>query len=421
MSKGSKFAGSLWFVAIPVTLVTLLPAPVVAAELFKLTASDASNNDRFGISVGLSGNTAIVGAHWDSVPDVFFLHSGSAYLFDVTTGQQLRKLVPSDKAAQDEFGWATSISGNTALVSAPGDNAHAGSAYLFDAATGQQLRKLIPTDSAQGISFGLSAAIQGNTAIVGAVGGSSVFRPGAAYVFDVTTGQQLRKLTAPFGGNPGDNFGSYVALDGNLALVGRTGTSSFDYGEAYLFDVNTGQLLHQFTPSDAAPGDRIGLSVALSGNVAIIGSPFDDDDGDSSGSAYLFDTITGQQRHKLTALDAEADDAFGSSVSISGNLAIVGSWRDDDAGSLSGSAYLFDVTTGQQLAKLTASDAEAGDEFGNRVLLSGNLALVAAVSDDHSNATMAGSVYVIGVPEPMSFALTGLAVAMMTLFHRRTR
>jgi outer membrane protein assembly factor BamB len=420
MRLARRFARSLGSATIAAAAALFLLATAsTAAEIFKLTASDATSNDRFGISVGASGNTAIVGAHWDNVPDVFFLHSGSAYLFDLTTGQQLHKLVPSDKAANDEFGWAVSISGNTAIIAAPGDNGGAGSAYLFNAGTGQQLFKLIPSDSIQSMLFGFSTAIDGNRAIVGAVGNSS-FRAGAAYVFDATTGQQLRKLTAPSGGNPGDNFGSYVALSGNLALVGRSGTSSFDSGSAYLFDINTGQQLHEFIPSDAAPGDRIGWSVSMSDNVAIIGSPFDDDAGNSSGSAYLFDLTTGQQLHKLTALDAEADDAFGTSVSIRGNIALVGSWRDDDHGSMSGSAYFFDVITGQQLAKLAASDAGAGDEFGNRVFLSGDRAFVAAVADDHSSANSAGSVYVLDtVPEPTLFGLVAPAAGVIALRRRK--
>jgi outer membrane protein assembly factor BamB len=421
MRLARHFGRFLGFAAIVATAALVLVSTAsTAAEIFKLTASDATSNDRFGISVGTSGNTAIVGAHWDNVPDVFFLHSGSAYVFDLATGEQLHKLIPSDKGANDEFGWAVSISGNTALIAAPGDNGGAGSAYLFSATTGQQFFKLTPSDSIQSMLFGLSAAIDGNRAIVGAVGNSS-FRAGAAYVFDVTTGQQLRKLTAPFGGTPGDNFGSYVALSGDLALIGRTGSSSFDSGSAYLFDINTGQQLHEFIPTDAALGDRIGWSVAMSGNVAIVGAPFDDDAGSSSGSAYLFDLTTGQQLHKLTAFDAEADDAFGSSVSINGNIALVGSWRDDDHGSMSGSAYFFDVATGQQLAKLTASDAAEGDEFGNRVFLSGDRAFVAAVADDHPSANSAGSVYVFNaVPEPASFWLSALAAGLLSSRRRKT-
>ena len=81
--------------------------------------------------------------------------------------------------------------------------------------------------------------------------------------------------------------------------------------------------------------------MALSGSTAIVGARYDDDAGTNSGSVYLFDAATGSQIAKLTASDAAANDWFGSSVAISGTTALVGAYNDDDAGSSSGSAYLF--------------------------------------------------------------------------------
>ena len=101
------------------------------------------------------------------------------------------------------------------------------------------------------------------------------------------------------------------------------------------------------TASDAAAEDDFGASVAISGAVAVIGAPGNDDAGSNSGSAYLFNPTTGEQLFKLTADDASGVGGFGDSVGISGNTAIVGAPG-------SHSAYLFDVTTGEQLHKLTA-------------------------------------------------------------------
>ena len=135
-------------------------------------------------------------------------------------------------------------------------------------------------------------------------------------------------------------------------------------GSAYLFDVATGQQLHKLTANDAAAVDRFGVSVGISGGTAIVGARADDDAGNSSGSAYLFDVATGQQTHKLTADDAAELDFFGNSVSIGGGIAIVGAQGDDDGGDSSGSVYLFDVATGQQIHKLAAADAAAGRRQG---------------------------------------------------------
>ncbi|NOY42289.1 MAG: hypothetical protein GXP26_10690, partial [Planctomycetes bacterium] len=162
--------------------------------------------------------------------------------------------------------------------------------------------------------------------------------------------------------------------------------------------------------SDAATFDLFGISVAISGNTALLGASWDDDGGNSSGSAYLFDVTTGNQIAKLTAADAAANDYFGISVAISGNTALVGAYRDDDAGNASGSAYLFDVTTGNQIAKLTASDAAAFDEFGDSVAINGNTALVGAVWDGDAGFN-SGSAYLFEnvIPEPTSFLLATLA------------
>jgi hypothetical protein len=136
--------------------------------------------------------------------------------------------------------------------------------------------------------------------------------------------------------------------------------------------------LHKLTASDTAALDRFGGEVAISGSTALVGALGNDDAGSDSGSAYLFDATTGNQILKLSASDADVEDWFGVSVAISGATALVGAWRNDDAGSDSGSAYLFDVATGSQIAKLTASDADAEDFFGVSVAVSGSTALVGA-------------------------------------------
>jgi len=180
----------------------------------------------------------------------------------------------------------------------------------------------------------------------------------------------------------GENFGNAVDVDGNFAIVGAQydDDAGLGSGSAYVFHVDPayGTELFKLTATDAAAGDYFGNAVAVSGNVGIVGSFADDDGGSNSGSAYLFDVTTGTQLHKLTASDAAASDNFGYSVAISGNYAIVGSYYDDDAGSMSGSAYIFDVTTGTELYKLTASDATAGAKFGSSVAIDGNFAAVGA-------------------------------------------
>jgi len=115
------------------------------------------------------------------------------------------------------------------------------------------------------------------------------------------------------------------------------------------------------------------------------------------------------QETKLTADDAAANDLFGSSVAISGNTALVGARRDDVGGSRSGSAYLFDITTGNQIAKLTADDAAEFDSFGGSVALSGNTALVGARWDDGAGSDSGSTYLYTNIPEPSSLLLGTLA------------
>ena len=180
-----------------------------------------------------------------------------------------------------------------------------------------------------------------------------------------TTWDELHKLTASDGAAM-DQFGWSVALSGNRAVIGKFGDSDNGYesGSAYVFDVTTGDELLKLIASDGAIEDRFGQSVAISGNTAVIGAEFDNDDGADSGSAYVFDVTTGDQIFKLTASDAATLDRFGVSVAISGDTAVIGSWLDDDSGFNSGSAYVFDVTTGRLYARTfkLALDDNTGQE-----------------------------------------------------------
>jgi len=121
----------------------------------------------------------------------------------------------------------------------------------------------------------------------------------------------------------------------------------------------------KLTASDGAGADEFGRSVSISGDYAIVGAYFDDDNGAQSGSAYIYH-FTGTswiEQQKLTASDGESGDYFGRSVSISGDYVLIGANSDDDNGSGSGSAYIyhFNGTSWIEQQKLTASDGESGD------------------------------------------------------------
>jgi hypothetical protein len=147
--------------------------------------------------------------------------------------------------------------------------------------------------------------------------------------------------------------------------------------------------LSKLVAGDAAASDRFGHSVAVADGVLVAGAPYDDD---ASGSAYVFvrDVIgVWLQKQKLVASDAAAGDYFGQTVAVSDGVVVFGALGDDHAGSDSGSAYVF-VSDGNgiwsQEDKLVASDAAAGDRFGSSVAVSDGVVVVASET--------LGSVYV---------------------------
>ena len=260
-------------------------------------------------------------------------------------------------------------------------------------------QKLLADDGAASDWFGASGSVSvsGDTAVIGAVGdddkGSG---SGSAYVFmraaDGAWSQQA-KLTADDGAE-GDWFGHSAAVDGDTAVIGAVRDNDGDFsGSAYVFVRAADGAWRQqakLTAADSAAWDYFGMSVAVNGGTAVIGADHDDDRGSNAGSAYVFVRGTNgrwSQQAKLTAPDGTAENRFGGSVSASGGTTVIGA---------SGSAYVFvraaDGTWMQQ-AKLTASDGAAGDSFGSSVSVSGGTAVIGAYEDDDKGED-SGSAYV---------------------------
>jgi hypothetical protein len=198
------------------------------------TLTDATPSNRFGYSVALRGNFALVGEPFKTVGGNAL--QGAAYVFvrNGTTWTQQAELTAGDGAGSDQFGWSVALNGSIALVGAF-SKFPAGAAYVFvrSGATWIQLAKLTASDGAQGDAFGYSVALSGTTVLIGADGKNN--DTGAAYVF-VRSGAawtQQAELIAGDGAQ-GDFLGSAVALSGNTTLVGAYGSNSLA-GAAYAF------------------------------------------------------------------------------------------------------------------------------------------------------------------------------------------
>jgi hypothetical protein len=268
----------------------------------KLLPADGVTDAQFGINLDLNGNTALIGANRDDDNGV---RSGAAYVYttDGTTWTQQAKLIASDGGPEERFGIDVGLEGDTALIGSESSDqgAYSGSVYVFtrSGTTWTQQQKIIPSDGAATDWFGFAISISGDTALFAASYDDLGSNSGSAYVYirNGTTWTQQAKLHASDGA-ANDHFSEQaVALDGDTALIGAyldNNDNGADAGSAYVF-TRTGTTWTQqqkLLASDGAAGDYFSYwAVALQGNTALIGAWGDDDNGNDSGSAYVFTKV----------------------------------------------------------------------------------------------------------------------------------
>lgn len=411
-----------------VMLCSSLPAQAQFLNEFKITASDGAAVNRFGASVAIDGDLAIVGAIND---DDNGTGSGSAYIYQRNAAgdkwTEIAKLLASDGATGDSFGWSVAIDGDIVIVGAPLDDDlgnNSGSAYIFARNQGGadnwgQVKKLLASDGAADDSFGHAVGISGYIALVGASGDSDLgLYSGSAYVFyqghgGIDNWGEMVKVTASDGAAY-DSFGISVSIDGDYAIVGVSGDDDLGNGSgsAYVLTRNSGGPdnwgeAKKITASDGGLYNQFGCSVDMDGELAIVGAHRDDDHGANTGSAYIFSRDLGGldnwgEVQKMVPVDLISNDYFGNSVGISGDIAIAGAWKDsihsvygDDAGS----AYTYSRDEGGadnwgQTRKITPYTQGDYDQFGVGVGVSGETVIVGA--RQHNSST--GAAYCFNQP-----------------------
>ena len=318
------------------------------------------------------------------------------------TGSYAAEVVVQLEISAEVLSWGHSvdISKDTFIASNPGYTGNGGGAHIYALNNKNEWELQAKFDSEAGFRtwFGWDVSLEEDTAVIGAKEDGGRIKageregvghgPGFVYVYVRNEDGEWNEQ-ALFTSNDketDDSFGTAVSLSGDTVAVGSpldddAGSSS---GSVYIFVRNGDKWTEQtkITAADAAEGDRFGFDVSLDGNTLIVGAPLDDDAGSKSGAAYVF-VRSGEawtQQAKLLAAGLDKGDNLGVSVSLSKSAAIVGSYWDDDAGSKSGAAYIFARSGGTWIeqAKLTASDARAGDNFGFAVAINANRALVGA-------------------------------------------
>ncbi|MCA9755783.1 MAG: T9SS type A sorting domain-containing protein [Candidatus Eisenbacteria bacterium] len=404
--QGIRMLGSVRFVlaAAPIVGSVAMAVPAWSAvidEDIKVFATDGATGDKFGVAVAVDGGSLAVGAPGD---DDNGIDSGAAYLYDANSGAELFKLTPDDGLTGDQFGTSVALAGGVVVVGAPGsdDNgAGSGAAYLFDATTGVQLAKLLPGDGGDGDAFGNSVAIDGGIVAVGAfMEDGFAVDGGAVYLFDAATGSQLDKLVPDEDGNR--NFGVAIAMDGGVIVVGARmhfdPTDGFTLGAAYLFDVSNGDQLRRLESDNNTFSDQFGDAVDIDNGTVAVGAWAKSIFFDHSGAAYLFDADNGAQLAYIVPEDGHDRDHFGKSVSISDGIVAIGADEDDDRGESSGSAYLYDMSSSALSDKLLIGSGVSFDRFGSSIAIDGDLVASGAIGFGGSG-TQTGYVGVFGASE----------------------
>ncbi|MDA8745963.1 Ig-like domain-containing protein [Rubripirellula amarantea] len=394
----------------------------IAYEPTELISGTASGGDRFGYSVDVDGDFAVVGSFLDDAGGI--TNSGSAFVYQrqgPSAWTQVAQLNGDLDAtdAQGQFGWSVSIDGDTVVVSAQKDRDvgfQAGAAYVFQRNEGGadnwgRVTKIVGSDTVARDLFGRSIDVSGDTVVVSAsvadpVGASS----GAAYVFERNQGGagnwgQVTKLTGSDQA-AGDRFGQSVTIDGDLIAVGafRHDGAGTDSGTAYVFERNQGGAntwgeIKTIEASDAAASDRFGFSLSIDGSTLAVGSPLDDTGGlNQLGSVYVYSQDEGGTNNwgqvtKLLDSNGAAGDRLGLSVAVEGNRIVAGSPQADGGGNSSGRAVLFEDVFGTwaQSRVLTNEEVTTADEYGISVAVSGNTAIVGSWLDNRPGNNSGGA------------------------------
>ena len=396
-------------------------------------APDGAKGREFGRFVSVSGDTLVIGAPYtgefidretyreedaaeDKTP-----YLGSAYVYTKSDlgwedASGPAKLTASNGIPWTQFGWSVSVSGDTVAVGAPGVRWSLSDrgAYVFTRPS-EGWRSTSEQGSLPGLDgmhsfYGSSISVSGDVIVIGASDDENENGPdaGSAFLFTKPTDgwDSDSPLADPatlraFDGPAGDRFGHSVAVEGEVLVVGVPGNHDTERGRANVFiqrgsDWDYSRILNA---PDGAPGGRFGSSVALRDNTFVVGAP-GRLGGDDPGAAYVFirpDDRWGSEYKvtynvKLTMPDGAAEARFGYSVAVHGDMVVVGAPGAD-------AAYLYTrPASGWTLApapvELTPSDGVAGDQFGHAVSISAESIVVGAPGGDGS-----GAAYVFTMPD----------------------
>lgn len=312
-----------------------------------------------------------------------------------------QRFLPLDGAAGDNFGFDVWLAGNLLAVGSPfADNVwpDSGSAYTFDATTGAQVQKFLgPITSSFLDTFGTSVVLVGDRVLVGAPrddSGIAEQLSGKIYNFNALTGQSfptLLPVATGSGGTIAHALGETTDLSEAFLVAGSRGDSAFALGggSAHVFSATNGAFLRKLFPNDPGFAVNFGTSVAVSGTLVAVGAPFDSISSVESGSGYLFDGATGQQLHKFAPTDAGFQDLVGLFVEVEGTTVLLGAPFQG-----TGAVYVYDGITGNLVTRVESPDPVADGRFGDGLAMTAEYVLIGESQGRNSAGIGTGVIHV---------------------------
>ena len=298
--------------------------------------------------------------------------------------EESRRLLGDGVTDGDLFGSSLAIGDGIVAVGSMRDDdrgLNSGSVYLFDAETGVELMKIVPEGSGAVDQVGNAMVISDGVLAIAAHNTDDL--TGTVYLYDLHTGELLREAR-PRRPRRFSNFGESLAIDGGVLAVGGAGDSSngLEAGEAYLIDLATGAQTHSLKPKDGRAYDLFGSSIDIEDGIVAVGAYQDDDGGFNTGSVYLFDAVSGEEIMEIYADDGEEDDYFGREVLIEDGRLYVSAVRDGVNGPSSGSVYVYDVQSGAELMRIIPDDGEDREAFGSSIAIQNGVLVVSCPRSD---------------------------------------
>lgn len=376
----------------------LLGLAHVSAEvtLRKITVARPSGEQSLGYprSVASNGSYLVAGM---SLDDTRASQAGAVVVFDLRTLRQLRLITAADGEAEDLFGYSVALSGNLLFVGAPEHQEsveRSGVVYVYDVRTGRQLRKIVPSDPAVGDHFGYALAADGKHLVVGAA--HKDMETGAAYVFPVSSGVQRFKLTAA-NPNPGDLFGYGFAIYSQHLLVGAPAADlpgKSNAGSVSHFSLIDGTLLHTINGLATAADNQAGVAMALDASRIYVGLPGVDTAISNVGAVDTFSLLTGNPLSRLAG--DQLSGGLGSSLVVRDHLLIAGEPGRTVLGqAAAGAFHVYDAATGNQTATCLNPLPVAQNLFGLGLLVDSGMVYATCPFDDEA-APNAGAIYRCG-------------------------